>query len=207
MTEQVGRDRRAVSSVARELGCDWHTVNDTVIGYGAQLVEDPARIATVTALGLDETLFNKTGKFHTLHWATTITDVANHRLIDIVAGRDFDSVVDWLVERPQSWLEAIKVGTLDMAASFRRIYQRVLPQAILVVDPFHLIRLVITYLDKIRRAMQNQTCGHRGRAADPLYRARRLLAKAAETVDQEGKTKLRGLLEAGDPEKHVATAW
>ncbi len=32
MTEQVGRARRAV---ARELGCDWHTVNDAVVAYGA----------------------------------------------------------------------------------------------------------------------------------------------------------------------------
>jgi hypothetical protein len=44
--------------VAVELGCDWHTVTDTVVAFGTALVDDdPDRIGTVTALGLDETLF------------------------------------------------------------------------------------------------------------------------------------------------------
>ena len=33
-TEQVGRHGRTVSEVADDLACDWHTVNDAVIGYG-----------------------------------------------------------------------------------------------------------------------------------------------------------------------------
>jgi len=88
MTEQVGHARRAVAAVARELGCDWHTVNDAVIGYGALLVDHPDRIGPVTAIGLDETLFTRTGRFRSLVWATTIADVGNHRLIDITPGRD-----------------------------------------------------------------------------------------------------------------------
>lgn len=31
VTEQVGRHGRTVNEVAVELGCDWHTINDTVI--------------------------------------------------------------------------------------------------------------------------------------------------------------------------------
>ncbi len=40
VTEQVGRYGRTVNEVAVELGCDWHTVNDTVIAYGTALVDD-----------------------------------------------------------------------------------------------------------------------------------------------------------------------
>ena len=40
VTEQVGRHGRTVNEVAAELGCDWHTVNDTVIAYGTALVDD-----------------------------------------------------------------------------------------------------------------------------------------------------------------------
>jgi hypothetical protein len=49
--------------------------------------------------------------------------------------------------------------------------------------------------------------GHRGRKDDPLYRARRLLTKAHERLDHHGDTKLRGLLEAGDPRGEVRMAW
>jgi len=34
VTEQVGRRGRPVSDLARELGCHWHTINDTVIADG-----------------------------------------------------------------------------------------------------------------------------------------------------------------------------
>ena len=207
IVQQVGRFRRAVAAVARELGCDWHTVNDAVIGYGRLLVEHPDRIGPVRAIGLDETLFSRTGRYRTLTWATTIADVASHRLIDITPGRDTESVIDWLAERPQPWLDAITVATLDMAATYRSVYHQVLPQATLVVDPFHLIRLANTALDKVRRWVQNTLLGHRGHKHDPLYRARRLLTKAAERVDIEGRAKLRGLLAAGDPDGHVTTAW
>ncbi len=64
-TLQVGRNGRAVSDVARDLGCGWHTVMDAVVIIGEQLVDHPDRIGTVTALGLDETLFARVGRFRT----------------------------------------------------------------------------------------------------------------------------------------------
>ncbi len=207
LTEQVGRYRRAVAVVAAELGCDWHTVNDTVLGYGQVLVDDPARIGPVTALGMDETLFARQGHYRTQRWATTFADVAGHRLIDITEGKDSDAVIGWLEQRPQTWLEAIEVGALDMASSYRSIYHRVLPQATLVVDPFHLIKHANLTLDRTRCAVQNQTLGHRGHKHDPLYRARRLLTRAHERLNENGQQKLQGLLAAGDPHGHVTTAW
>jgi hypothetical protein len=65
VTVQVGREGRTVAEVARELGCDWHTVMGAVAAYGTPLVEDPDRIGPVSALGLDETLFARTGRWRT----------------------------------------------------------------------------------------------------------------------------------------------
>ena len=39
---QVGRNARSVNEVAGELGCDWHTVNDTVLAYGEALLDADA---------------------------------------------------------------------------------------------------------------------------------------------------------------------
>ncbi len=52
-----------------------------------------------------------------------------------------------------------------------------------------------------------ETGGHRGRKDDPLYRCRRLLTKADERLDEKGRTKLLGLLDAGDPRGEVRMAW
>jgi len=67
--------------------------------------------------------------------------------------------------------------------------------------------LANTKLDECRRRVQNETMGHRGRKDDPLYRCRRLLTKADERLDERGRTKLLGLLDAGDPHGEVRTAW
>lgn len=67
-TLQVGRNGRSVTDVARELGCGWHTVMDAVVIIGEQLIDHPDRIGTVTALGLDETLFARVGWFRTQTW-------------------------------------------------------------------------------------------------------------------------------------------
>lgn len=75
-TKQVGRHGRAVSEVADELGCDWHTVNDAVVTYGEALLgADTERVGTVEALGLDKTLFVRLGRFRSQHWCTSIVDV------------------------------------------------------------------------------------------------------------------------------------
>ena len=62
-------------------------------------------------------------------------------------------------------------------------------------------------LDECRRRVQNATMGHRGHKSDPLYRCRRLLSKADERLDANGRTKLLGLLRAGDPKGEVTAAW
>ena len=43
---------RTVAEVARKLGCDWHTVDDAVMAYGAALLDaDVDRVGQVQALG------------------------------------------------------------------------------------------------------------------------------------------------------------
>ena len=67
--------------------------------------------------------------------------------------------------------------------------------------------LANTKVDETRRRVQNETMGHRGRKDDPLYRIRRLLTKADERLTETGRSKLVGLLAAGDPHGEVKTAW
>jgi transposase len=76
-----------VSDVARELGCGWHTAMDAVVVIGEQLIDHPERIGAVDALGLDETLFARVGRFRTQCWSTQILDVRRGQLLDVVLGR------------------------------------------------------------------------------------------------------------------------
>ena len=206
-TFQVGHHGRSVKEVADDLGCDWHTVNDAVMAYGERLVDDPGRIGPVDALGLDEALFTRRGRWRTKQWSTSIVDVVSGRLLDVVEGRDSLPACRWLANRDEGWRDQIRYGTLDMSGPYRTVFDTMLPAATQVADPFHLVKLAGSKLDEVRRRVQNETLGHRGRKDDPLYRARRLLVMAQERLDEHAQDKLTGLLKAGDPKGEVATAW
>jgi transposase len=172
VTVQVGRLGRTVSEVARELGCDWHTVNDTVIAYGAALVDDdPDRIGEVTALGLDETLFCRKGRWRSQRWATSIVDVSakgGGYLLDVVPGRNATGASTWLAARPAPWREQVRFGVLDLSGPYRKTFDDTLGHVVQVADPFHLIRLANSKLDEGRRRVQNHTLGHRGPQRRPV---------------------------------------
>jgi transposase len=185
----------------------WHTVMDAVAAYGDPLIDDPERIGQPTAVGLDETLFNKTGPFRTQAWTTAIVDVANPRLLDMVEGRDSSAPCAWFTQRGVEWCEQIRWATLDLSGPYRKVFNTMLPDAIQIADPFHVVKLANTMLDEVRRRIQNETLGHRGRKNDPLYRARRKLVMGADRHTKASTSKLLELLATGDPKGEVTMAW
>ena len=206
-TLQVGRHGRAVSEVADDLGCDWHTVNDAVMLFGQVLIDDPARFGTVVAVGLDETLYKREGRYRKQCWSTQIVDVQRGQLLDVVAGREAVVCCAWFAERSLAWRDGIRWATLDLSSSYRVVLNTMLPDATQVADPYHVVHLANVALDECRRRVQNETVGHRGRKHDLLYRARRRLVMAAERLTVDGHERLMGLLAAGDPHREVWFAW
>ena len=206
-TRQAGRGR-PLKDVAAELGCVWHTVNSAVKRWGAALLDaDTERISRVSALGLDEHLMMRRGRFRTKTWGTSIVDVGRGQLLDIVRGRTAKAPTRWLLGRPRGWRAGIRWAVLDLSGPYRAAFNAAVPKARQVADPFHVVRLGNDALDDVRRRVQNQTLGHRGRKDDPLYRARKLLVSASENITAAGRDRLRGLLDAGDPYGEVRDAW
>lgn len=207
-TLQVGQRGRAVSDVAAELGADWHAVNDAVMAYGQALLDaDVDRVGQVEALGVDEVLFARLGRWRTQAWSTSIVDVASGQLLDVIEGRSAAGLCQWLTTMGEAWCDAICWAVLDLSGPWRLAFDTMLPDAVQVADPFHVVKLANQRLDEVRRRVQQETLGHRGHKDDPLYRSRRLLTKADERLDDKGRTKLLGLLNAGDPRDEVRTAW
>ena len=204
-TSQVGQGR-TVSEVAAELACDWHTVNDAVTYYGqALLAADRKRLSKTTAIGLDETSFVKLARYHKT-FATTVADVANHQIIDILPTRNFVDVAAFINAQCESWKQRIEYGALDMSNTYAAVYTVMLPEVIQVVDSFHVVRLANQVLDQVRRRVQRQQTGHRGRKDDPLYKIRRLLVTGEERLDDAAAARLSSLLALGDPDAEVGIA-
>jgi transposase len=206
-TKQVGGGR-TVSEVATELDCDWHTVNDAVTIYGAALLAaDRKRLTKTRAIGLDETSFVRVAGHARPSFVTTVADVEHHQIIEILPTRDYVDVAAFIEKQSGGWKGQIEFGALDMSATYAAVYTVTLPKAAQVVDPFHVIALANRALDAVRRRVQTQQTGHRGRRDDPLYRARRVLLRGEEKLDEKAAARLSSLLALGDPDGEVAIAY
>jgi Transposase len=116
-------------------------------------------------------------------------------------------VCAWFADRPQAWRDAVCWATLDLSSAYRVVFDTMLPGAVQVADPYHVVHLANVALDECRHRVQNETLGHRGRKDDPLYRCRRRLVMAREQLTVDDHERLVGLLRAGDPRQEVWFAW
>ena len=76
-----------------------------------------------------------------------------------------------------------------------------LPEATTVMDPFHVVALACMKLDLCRQRVQQQTCGHRGRSGDPLYRVRRTLRTRVPLLSSRQQARLTAVFA---DETHIA---
>jgi hypothetical protein len=204
---QVGLNARPVAQMARELGVCWDTAMEAVREHGQPLVDDPFRVGEVRMLGVDETTWLSATRDHPTLYATGLVDLDAKIVIDVVEGNTSNDLALWLDAQPADWLERIRVVATDLAESYRAGLAGRLDHAIRVADPFHVVRVANRCLDKVRRRVQNQTLGHRGRKRDPLYRIRKLLLKGAERLDGIGLDRMLLETRLGDPDGDVTGAW
>lgn len=120
---------------------------------------------------------------HTL-FVTGMVDVATSRLLDVVPGRSGTALTAWAGStiNPSRWREQVRVAALDPFRGYATALRASLPHATRVLDAFHVTRLGFTCVDDVRRRVQQDTTGHRGRRDDPLYRIRRVLRRGADSL-------------------------
>jgi transposase len=196
-----------VARVAEGLGVSWHTANNAVLAEGHRvLIDDPTRFDGVTTIGVDEHVWRHTRRGD--KYVTVIIDLTPvragtgpARLLDMIEGRSKQVFSAWLAERPQDWRDRIEIVAMDGFTGFKTATTEELPDAVAVMDPFHVIRLAGDALDQCRRRVQQALHGHRGRAADPLYRARRTLHTGTDLLTEKQKDRLAALFAA---EEHLA---
>ncbi len=76
-----------------------------------------------------------------------------------------------------------------------------------MADPFYVVAAANRCVDHVRRRVQNELLGHRGRKDDPLYKIRRVLLTGSERLNQRGVDRMALELRLGDPDDEVLGAW
>jgi transposase len=204
---RVGEELDTVAAVAREFGVGWGCAHQAVIDYGDELIAADDRLEQTSKLGVDEHTFQHANARRRTQLATTFVDLDRARLLDVVPGRSGDAVRGWVTSQPICWADQIDVAAIDAFRGYATAIGDVLPSATLVIDHFHAIRLASEAVNDVRRRVQQEQLGHRGRKHDPLYGIRRLLLRTWSNLTERGWQRLREGLAAGDPDGEVAAVW
>lgn len=86
-------------------------------------------------LGIDEHSFNKKAGY-----ATTFCDLKKHKVFDVVKGRSARDLESYMRALPGK--DRVKFVCIDLSPSYRSLVKRYFPNAKIVTDRFHVIRLL-----------------------------------------------------------------
>jgi transposase len=201
-----------VARVAEGLGVSWNTANDAVLAEGRRvLIADPHRFDGVKVIGVDEHVWRHTRRGD--KYVTVIIDLTPvkdrtgpARLLDMVEGRSKQVFKTWLAGRDKTWRAEVEVVAMDGFTGFKTATTEELPDAVAVMDPFHVVRLAGDGLDECRRRVQQNLHGHRGRVGDPLFKARRTLHTGSDLLTDKQKARIETLF-GTDEHVQVEVTW
>lgn len=207
-------DRTTISAIAAELGVSWHTVSSIAMRATADLIATagPNRLAGVRVIGVDEHRWapRRVGAAGFVTLIIDLTPVHDRsgpaRLLDLVAGRSASALASWLAAQPADFVAGVQVVAMDGFAGYKTAASEVIPDAVTVMDPFHVVALAGAKLDLIRQRTQQQSLGRRGHAGDPLYGIRRIARTRIQLLSTRQYARLTSVFDA---EEHLAVkvAW
>jgi transposase len=217
---QLRREHASVHGLARLLGTTWRTVWKAIKPLLEKMATDESRFDGVSALGVDEHVWHHvstkpiadggrgpkelTGMAHLSRDSKGRTRA---RLLDLVPGRSGAAYAEWLQARNETFRAGIKVATLDPFHGYKNALDDELEDAIAVLDAFHVVKLGTAAVDEVRRRVQQQIHGHRGRSGDPLYGIRNVLRCGEEKLTDKQKARLAKALDADERHVEVELAW
>jgi transposase len=212
---QAVASNRSVAEVAVEHRLGWGTVQACVDELADQVLTEPE---PTPVLGIDETRRGKprweqdpvTGRWaRTDRWDTGFVDLSGEQgLLGQASGRTSTTVTDWLTTRSLEFRQAVRYVVIDPAAAYRAaITTDLLPNAALVVDHFHLVKLANDTITTVRRRVTWQLRNRRGRKLDPEWANRRRLLTAWERLRPNALAKMWRDLQDHDPTGQILAAW
>jgi Transposase len=131
-------------------------------------------------------------------------------IIGLAPGCSGACVVAWMSFQSKEFRDGVAVVAIDPSAPYASGIRRALPQAKIVLDPFHLVMLANKMLTDVRQRVQHKQQGRRGMKVDPAWAngysrhetsTRRIrFLQACIDADMPEATRLAGTIEKWWPE-------
>jgi transposase len=137
-------------------------------------------------LGIDEHFFTRRQGY-----ATTFCDLKNHSVYDVVLGRSEAALESYLAKLQGK--DRVRVVCMDLASSYRALVRQHFPNARIVADRFHVIRLINHHFLACWRDLD--PAGSKNRGLLSLMRRHRHKLTAEQQVRLAGYLAARPALE------------
>ena len=170
------------TAVSRMMRVAWVTVGE-IIERVVERTLDSKRLEELFVIGLDEVSYRKGHKY--------ISVVADHRTGEpawIGEGRSQETVGKFFDELGPEQSQKLEFVTMDMSSSFIAAVRERAPQAEIVFDPFHVVKLANEAVHDVRRSEARQRPG--SDEADVLKGSRWALLKAPENLTRKERLRL-----------------
>lgn len=146
LLEWIGKSaiRRTFTSIAEEVGIVEGTVRSIFRAYINEL-QATVKFETPQWMGIDE--------IHLIKPRGVITNIQNNTVVEVLPDRNKKTVADYLFKLHDR--ENIKYVAMDMWRPYREAVEIVLPQATIVIDKFHVVRLANDAMESIRKSIRS----------------------------------------------------
>ena len=212
----IGEAARAVAEVADAHGVSWPTAHRAFVAHAEDVLTEPT---PTKVLGIDETRRGKPRWQRCVTsrrwvrvdpWDTGFVDLAGDQgLLGQREGRTSATVIDWLRERSEEFRAGIEFVAIDPAAVYAAAIRTpgLLPNATLVVDHFHLVKLANDAVTTVRRRVTWDLRDRRGGKLDPEWANRRRLLRARERLSDKQFATMWNQIHTEDPTAQILSAW
>jgi len=188
--------RMTIRDVARHLGIGWDTVKEVLRTYLSSRFSRPD-LKHLDLIAIDEIAI---GKGH--RYLTVVLDLLSGAVVFVGDGKGADSLAPFW-KRLKRARAKIRAVAIDMSPAYISAVSTNLPEAVIVFDHFHLVKLFNDKLSKLHRELQRQaeTAGKK-----VLKGTRWLLLKKPERLSPDHNEQQR-LEEALRLNSSLATAY
>ncbi len=86
------------------------------------------------------------------NFVTVVSDISEGNLIEMIDSHRQDEIIEVLMTQPIEVREQVEEVSVDMWGGFPKVIKKVFPNAQIVIDRFHVMKVVNRDLNKLRRA-------------------------------------------------------
>ena len=170
--------KRTFASIAEEVGCTEFTVRAVFSDYVNDL-EKTVRFETPKWMGIDE--------IHLIKPRGVIANIQNNTIVELLPNRNKDTVVRFLHHLEGK--ERIQYVAMDMWTPYRDAVRAVIPQAEIVVDKFHVVRMANDAMERVRKSLRESLTPKQRRG---LMHDRFVLLKRERDLNDKERLNLDG---------------